>query len=289
MEIKKVSVLGAGVMGHGIAQVAATTGFDVIFRDIEQKFLDRGVENIRKSLERFVKKEKLTEAQTEETLKRITTTTDLKEAAGNADVVIEAAPEILELKKEIFKELDEFCPPHTILATNTSQFSVTAIASATKRRDKVIGTHWFNPPVMMKLIEVVRGLDTSDETVEIILDMAKKFGKETVVCLKDTPGFITTRLISLWANEAQRILEEGIATMEDIDKACRLAFGHPMGPFETNDYTGLDTTLYVREALAKVYGERYAPRNMLRNLVNAGYLGRKTGRGFYIYDKSKKI
>jgi 3-hydroxybutyryl-CoA dehydrogenase len=284
MEIKKIGVCGAGIMGHGIAQVIAMKGIPVVLMDVTDAILDRAFGNIRKSLARFVKKEKISESDAEGVVSRIARTTELRAVADGTDVVIEAVPEVLELKKETFAELDRLSEPHVILATNTSQFSITAIASVTSRRDKVIGTHWFNPPVIMKLVEIVCGLETSPETLEITATLCRDLGKESVVCRKDSPGFITTRMISLWANEAHRIFEEGIASMEDIDKACRLAFGHRMGPFETNDLVGLDTSLKVREALFQVFGDRFRLQQVVKNYVAAGYLGRKTGRGFYRYD-----
>ncbi len=285
MDVKNVAVIGAGIMGHGIAQVVATAGFNVKMRDVEQRFLDQAMEKIQDSLSRFVRKGKVTQQQSDETINRIQPTLDLKEAVQDADYVIEAVPEILDLKKGLFAEMDAIAPPHAILATNTSQFRITAIASATKRRDKVIGTHFFNPPVIRRLVEIIRALDTSDDTLQVTQDLCHKWDMETVVCQRDTAGFITSRLIALWSVEAERIYEEGIASIEDIDKACRLAFGHPMGPFETSDFTGLDTGLRVRSALAEVYGERFRPTQTRVNLVEAGYLGRKTGRGFYRYDK----
>ena len=203
----------------------------------------------------------------------------------DADYIIEAVPEDLELKKKVFAEMDQIAPAHAVFATNTSQFRITSIASATKRRDKVLGTHFFNPPVIRRLVEIIKGLDTSDATLELTLSLCKKWDMETVVCKKDSAGFITTRLISLWSLEAERIYEEGIASIEDIDKACRLAFGHPMGPFETSDFSGLETGLKVRRALTEVYGERFRPTQTRTSLVEAGYLGRKTGRGFYLYEK----
>ena len=285
MEIKKVAVIGSGIMGHGIAQVAATAGFDVSMRDVEKPILDSAMENVRNSLSRFVRKGKLSEDESQATLGRIVTTTDLKEALDGADYVVEAVPEILDLKRELFADMDEIAPSHAILASNTSQFRITSIASATKRRDKVVGTHFFNPPVMRRLVEIIRALDTSDETLEVTKSLCHKWDMETVVCLRDTAGFITSRMTSLWTVEAERIYEEGIASMEDIDKACRLAFGHPMGPFETSDFTGIDTGTRVRTALAGVYGDRFRPTQTRINLAEAGYFGRKTGRGFYRYDK----
>lgn len=284
MEVKQVAVIGAGIMGHGIAQVVSTAGFDVHLRDIGQEYLDKATEKIQDSLSRFVRKGRLSEEDSQATLKRIHTTTDLKEAVVNADYIIEAVPEILDLKKELFADMDKMAAPHAVLATNTSQFRITAIASSTKRRDKVIGTHFFNPPVIRRLVEIIRALDTSDETLELTQSLCQKWDMETVVCKRDTAGFVTSRLISLWSVEAERIYEEGIASIEDIDKACRLAFGHPMGPFETSDFTGLDTGLRVRTALAEVYGDRFRPTQTRVNLVEAGYYGRKTGRGFYRYD-----
>ena len=284
MEIKKIAVLGSGIMGHGIAQVSAAAGFEVSMRDVEDPFLQKAVSNMEKSLGRLVKAGKLAQEEVPNILGRIKTTTDLQKAVEEADLVVEAIPENLDLKKSTFKDLDRFCKPETILSSNTSNFSITVLASSTRRPDKVVGLHYFNPPAMMKLIEVVRGLDTSDETLKTILDFAHQSGKETVIC-KDSQGFITSRIMNLWLTEAERILEEGIATREDIDKACRLAFNHPMGPFELADFSGLDTKLYVADALNQSFGDRFRSSQTLRNMVAARYLGRKTGKGWYNYNK----
>ncbi len=286
MVIKKVSVLGAGIMGNGIAQVSATAGYEVYLRDVEDRFVKNGVANVEKSLGRWVKAGKITQEEASKILGKIQTTTDLKKAVQDADLVVEAVTEDLYLKKSIFGDLGNFCPPQAILASNTSNFSITAIAAASKRPQKVIGTHFFNPPAMMKLIEVIRGLETSDETLQTVLEFAKKCGKETIVC-KDSQGFVTTRMINIWLTEAQHILEEGIATREDIDKACRLAFNHPMGPFELNDFSGLDTQVYVSEALTQSFGDRFRSTQSLKNLVAAGHLGRKSGRGWFDYSPKK--
>ena len=284
MEINNIAVIGAGTMGHGIALAASMAGYHVFLRDIEQAYLDAALVKIRNSLSRVQKKGKISEEEAEGVLDRIHTTAALKEAIEDADFIIEAVPEILEMKKELFGEMDKLAPSHAIMATNTSQFRITAIGSTTMRREKIIGTHFFNPPVIRRLVEIVRALDTSDETLAITKSLCEKFGMETVVCNRDTAGFITTRLTALWTVEAERIYEEGIASIEDIDKACRLAFGHPMGPFETSDLVGLDSGVRVRMALAEVYGERFRPTQTRINLVEAGNYGRKTGRGFYKYD-----
>ncbi len=284
MEIKKVAVLGAGIMGNGIAQVTAAAGYPVCLRDIEDAFIQKGMVNIEKSLGRMVKAGKLNPGEVPKILGRVKTTTDLKKAVQDADLVVEAAPENLELKKQIFRDLDTFCPPQTILGTNTSNFSITALGAVTQRPQKVIGLHYFNPPAMMKLIEVVRGVETSEETLQTALEFAQKSGKETVLC-KDSQGFITSRIINLWLTEAERIVEEGIATKEDIDKACRLAFNHPMGPFELSDFSGLDTKLAVADALMQSFGDRFRSTQTLRNLVSAGHVGRKSGRGWFNYSK----
>lgn len=284
MEITRVAVLGAGIMGNGIAQVSAAAGYQVYLRDIEDPFIQRGMVNIEKSLGRMVKAGKLKQEEVPKILGRVKTSTDLKKAVQDADLVVEAAPENLELKKQIFRDLDHFCQPHTILGTNTSNFSITAIAAVTKRPDKVAGLHYFNPPAVMKLIEIVRGLSTSEDTLKTVLDFARKSGKETVLCV-DSQGFITSRIINVWMTEAERILEEGIATKEDIDKACRLAFNHPMGPFELSDFSGLDTKLSVADSLHQSFGDRFRSSQRLRNLVSAGHLGRKTGKGWYDYSK----
>ena len=284
MDIKRVAVLGAGIMGNGIAQVSAVAGYEVFLRDIEDSFIQKGMANIEKSLARLVKAGKLNEGEVPKILGRVKTTTDLKKAVQDADLVVEAAPENLDLKKQIFRDLDSFCPPQAILGSNTSNFSITAIAAVTKRPQKVIGLHYFNPPAMMKLIEVIRGVETSEETLQAALEFAKRSGKETVLC-KDSQGFITSRIINLWLTEAERILEEGIATKEDIDKACRLAFNHPMGPFELADFSGLDTKLSVSDALNQSFGDRFRSPQTLRNLVAAGHLGRKAGKGWFNYSK----
>lgn len=282
MAVRNIAVIGSGIMGNGIAQVASQAGYQVTLHDVAQEALGKALETIRKSVNRFVKKGELADKAANEILGRITPTQDLASAVSGADYVIEAIAESLDLKCRIFESIDKTAPEHAVIASNTSQYSITALASATKRPKQVVGTHFFNPPVLMRLIEVVRGLETSEDTLNTTLEIARRMGKEVVVC-KDSQGFITSRLINLWCNEAERIVEEGIATAEEVDKACRLAFNHPMGPMQLTDFSGLDTRLKASLAMEETLGERFKPTQSLRRLVNAGHLGRKSGRGFYDY------
>jgi len=291
MEVKRIAVLGAGLMGHGIAQVASQFGgYEVYLRDVEQRFLDRGVQMIRDSLQRFVKKGTLAEADVPKVLGRIHTTLDLKEAVGEADLVIEAAPENLELKKKLFEEVDKLAPQHAILASNTSSISITTLGSCTRRPSKVIGMHFFNPPQVMRLVEIVRGELTDEETVETIRHVAQTLGKETVLVKKDTPGFIVNRILIPALNEAIQLIEEGVAAPEDIDKAIRLGLNWPMGPLTLTDYVGNDTTLAVAEVLYSEFGDpKYRPSYLLKRMVRAGLNGRKSGRGFYEWTEKGEI
>jgi 3-hydroxybutyryl-CoA dehydrogenase len=281
---KTIAVVGAGLMGSGIAQSIAMAGKDVRLYDISEAALDKGLASIQKSLSRFVKAGKLSEQDAKQTLQRIRTATGLQEAVQDVDVVIEAVPEDLTLKKDVFQQLDRYTKQEAILATNTSELSVTALAAATARPDKVIGMHWFNPAPVMKLIEIVKGETTSDDTVAAIQHLSKEIGKETVI-VKDRQGFVTTRAIAAHMIECIRMYEEGIASAEDIDKAVRLGLNYPMGPLELADMVGLDTMLFVSENLTEAYGDRFRAPQLLRKLVEAGYLGRKTGRGFYTYNE----
>jgi 3-hydroxybutyryl-CoA dehydrogenase len=281
-EIKTVAVLGAGLMGHGIAQVAAQVGkYEVNMRDVEQRFIDGGMSMIRDSLQRFVKKAQLSEAEMNAILARIHPMLGLKEAVSNADLIIEAIPENLELKKTTFKEVDGYAPSHAIIASNTSSVSITEMASATKRPEKVCGMHFFNPPQLMKLVEVIRGARTSDETVETVLNIAHKMEKETVVVKKDSPGFIVNRILIPALNEAVALHWEGVADKEDIDKAIKLGLNWPMGPLMLLDYIGLDTTLAIADVLTKELDPKFHPTTGLKQMVKAQMLGRKTGKGFY--------
>ena len=284
MNIQKVAVIGAGTMGNGIAQVAATAGFEVGLNDIKDEYLARARSAIEGSLDRMVKKDRISKNEREAILKRITFTADLEKAVSNADLVVEAVLENIELKKEVFRKLDRLTGAETILASNTSQYSITEIAAAVSDPSRVIGTHFFNPPVMMKLIEVVRGLATSDGVVSRIRDFADRLGKEVVVC-RDSQGFISTRVLVALRLECYRLLEEGVASKEDIDKTLRLAFGHPMGQFELADFSGLDIEIPICESLAKVFGDRFRPPQNIGHLVKAGRIGRKSGKGWYDYTK----
>lgn len=280
-EVRTIGVIGLGIMGAGIAQVAASSRFRVVAVDAFQQAIDKARHVMDRSLTKFKEKGKLGESP-QEIMERITWSQNIEDLAG-ADFVIESVSEILELKREVLARADALCRPEATFASNTSQFSITSLAAATNRAQRFIGMHWFNPAVIMKLIEVVCGMETAHETLDSTLDLCKRLGKEPVVCKKDTAGFITTRMLSLWGAEAARILEEGIASIEDIDKACRLGFGHPMGPFELSDFSGLDTGLQVRQNLFEAYGERYRPTPTQLNMVRAGRLGRKSGRGYYDY------
>lgn len=279
-----LAVVGAGLMGSGIAQVAAVAGWDVVLRDVGEDALRRGTAAVRSSLDRFVAKERIAAEDAEAALARISTTTDL-EAVAVADVVVEAVFEDLAVKREVFAALDGVCRDDAVLATNTSAIPITKIAAATARPESVVGTHFFSPVPMMALCEVVRGLRTSEETLGRARAFAEAVGKTVVVVQRDVAGFVTTRLVSAFVVEAVRLVESGVASAEDVDTACRLGFGHPMGPLETTDLTGVDV---LRNAAENIWADtreaKFAPPEMLQRMVAAGDLGRKSGRGFYRYD-----
>jgi len=282
MTIKTVGVIGAGTMGNGIAQVFAASGFQVIMQDISEEGVNRGVATIGSSLDRLIKSEKISEVEKTSTLGRITATTDLGSMA-NADLVVEAASENFEIKTSVFRDLDKICKPETILASNTSSISLTKIAATTERADKVIGMHFMNPVPLMKLIEVIRALQTSDGTCAVIEDLAEKLGK-TALLANDSPGFVANRILVPMINEAIFTLHEGIATAEAIDEIMKLGMNHPIGPLALADLVGLDVLLSIMRVLQNEMGDpKFRPCPLLIKMVDAGYLGRKAGRGFYEY------
>ncbi len=281
--MEQIAVIGSGTMGHGIAQVGAMAGLRVKLQDVDESRLSAARAQIHTSLARLVRSGKLPDGAPVGIVARIETTTELARAVDGAEVVIEAVPEVLDLKNELFRQLDALCPPETVLATNTSQLSITEIAAPTTRPERTIGLHFFNPPVVMRLVEVIRGIRTSDVTLERGLELVRRLGKESVVCNRDAAGFITTRALAALRLECLRVYEEGIASIEDIDKAIRLGLSHPMGPFELTDLVGLDVALNNSRNLEQVYGERFKPPQSLSLHVAAGRLGRKSGAGWYDY------
>ncbi|MET8233472.1 3-hydroxyacyl-CoA dehydrogenase family protein [Micromonospora sp. NPDC005298] len=279
----RLAVVGAGLMGSGIAQVAAQAGWQVTLRDLDDAATTRGLGGIRKSLEKFAEKGRIEASEVEATLARITSTTDL-EAAADADIVVEAVFERLEIKHEVFRALDKICKSDAVLATNTSAIPVTQIAAVTERPEAVVGTHFFSPVPMMQLCELVRGYKTSDATLATVRAFAEEIGKTVVVVNRDIAGFVTTRLISALVVEAVKLVESGVVSAEDLDTACRLGFGHAMGPLATTDLTGVDVLLHASKNIyTDTADEKFFPPELLQRMVTAGDLGRKTGKGFYTY------
>src|SRR3954464_7679407 len=285
-EVRTISVIGAGIMGRGIAHAAALGGYRTILEDIQPASLRKAEGEIRANLDKAVELGKVTKADADAAFGRIEYAGSVEEAARAADLVIEAVPEELESKIEIFTLLDKICAPKTILASNTSSLSVTEIASVTYRAKRCVGMHFFNPVHKMKLLEIVRALETDDETIAVASDVGRRMGKEVVV-IKEAPGFITSRINAMIGNEAFYMLQEGVASAQDIDKALKLGLNHPMGPFELVDLVGLDTRLHILEYLHRMLGEKYRPAPLLVQYVKAGRLGKKSGRGVYEYAEQK--
>ncbi|NUR70123.1 MAG: 3-hydroxyacyl-CoA dehydrogenase family protein [Hamadaea sp.] len=280
---KKLTVIGAGLMGSGIAQVAAQAGWDVTLRDLDTAATTRGLDGIKKSLEKFAAKGTITADDAAGALARITPTTEL-DAAADADIVVEAVFESIEVKQEVFRALDAICKDTTVLATNTSAIPITQIAAVTSRPESVVGTHFFSPVPMMKLCELVRGLKTTDETLDAARSFAEEVGKTCIVVNRDVAGFVTTRLIAALVVEAVKLVENGVVSPEDLDIACKLGFGHAMGPLATTDLTGVDILAHAaRNIYTETADPKFFPPELLQRMVAAGDLGRKTGKGFYTY------
>ena len=288
MTVEKIAVVGAGVMGRGIAHTGALGGFDVRLHDVDSGTLENATSSIEKEMKKAVEKGRLEKGEMHEALNRISAIEDLEEAISGAELVIEAVLEKMDLKLDLFKRFDGLCEPETVLATNTSTMSPTELAAATERPDRCIAMHFFNPAHRVKLVELVRGVETTDETVEVARSVAKRMGKETVE-VNEFPGFVTSRINCLVGNEAMNMLIEGVASAADIDKALKLGLGYPMGPLELADLVGLDTRLRNLEYLHETLGEKYRPSPLLRKRVAAGHFGKKSGRGIYEYTEDGDI
>lgn len=283
MNVQTIMVVGAGQMGSGIAQVSAQAGFQVILSDVKQEFVDRGLGTIHKNLSRNVEKGRMSEQEKADILSRITLSTDLADGE-KADFVVEAVTENMAVKAEIFKKLDAVCPAHAVLASNTSSLPITELAAVTSRPEKVIGMHFMNPMPVMKLVEIIRGLQTADEVYQLTEDLSKQMGK-VPVSVNDFPGFVSNRVLMPMINEAIYCVYEGVATPEAVDEVMKLGMNHPMGPLTLADFIGLDTCLYIMEVLYEGFGDsKYRPCPLLRKYVKAGWLGKKSGRGFYVYN-----